>query len=94
LPSPGLNEITFADRSDANKNLEISLVVSSTLTSGAILKKRLQKRRQQITMIILLASISLILLSILIFVLIFQVAKPLPAVFLDGTKRIGQSEVF
>ena len=93
LPSPGLNEITFTDRSDANKNSEINLAVSSTLTSGAMLKKRLQKRRQQITMIILLASISLILLSILIFVLIFQVAKPLPAAFLDRTKRIGQSEV-
>ena len=47
LPSPGLNEITFTDRSDANKNSEISLAVSSTLTSGAMLKKRLQKRRQQ-----------------------------------------------
>ncbi len=94
LPLPGLNENSNTDRSEANKNSEICLVGSSSLRSGAVRKKRLQKRRQQLTMIILLASISLILLSILIFVLIFQVAKPLSAAFLDRTTRIGQSEAF
>ena len=92
LPLPGLNESTFFDLSDANMNSEISIAGSSTLLPGAVLKKRLQKRRRQLTMIILLASISLILLSILIFVLIFQVAKPLPAAFLDRTTANGQSE--
>ncbi len=92
LPLPGLNESTFLDLSDANMNSEISIAGSSTLLPGAVLKKRLQKRRRQLTMIILLASISLILLSILIFVLIFQVAKPLPAAFLDRTTGNGQRE--
>ena len=65
------------DLTDASKkNLELSLVGPSTVSSGALIKKRIQKRRQQLTMIIVLASISLILLCILIFVLVFQVARP------------------
>ena len=65
------------DLSDASKkNIEISLVGPSTISSGALLRKRIQKRRQQLTMIIVLASISLVLLSILIFVLVFQAARP------------------
>lgn len=92
LPLPGLNESTFLDLTDANMDSEISIVGSSTLLTGSVLKKRLQKRRRQLKMIILLASISLILLSILIFVLIFQVAKPLPAAFLDRTTGTGQRE--
>lgn len=55
---------------------EMALSGSPTIRSGAVLKKRIQKRRQQVTTVILLATISLILLSILIFVLVFQVTKP------------------
>ena len=55
---------------------EMALSGSPTIRSGAVLKKRMQKRRQQVTTVILLATISLILLSILIFVLVFQVSKP------------------
>ncbi len=55
---------------------EMALSGSPTIRSGAVLKKRMQKRRQQVTAVILLATISLILLSILIFVLVFQVSKP------------------
>jgi len=40
-----------------------------------VLRKRAQKRRQQLTMVILLATISIVLLGILIFVLVFQAAK-------------------
>ncbi len=92
LPLPSLNEGTFPDRTDANKNSEIRLAGSSTIPSGAVLKKRLQKRRQQFTMIVLLASISLILLSILIVVLVFQVAKPVPTASLNRTIGSGQSK--
>ncbi len=56
---------------------EVALNVSSTIRSGAVLKKQMRKRRQQVATVVLLATISLILLSILIFVLVFQVAKPL-----------------
>jgi len=70
------NEILSADRSDAaNTKSDIRLDGQPTIRSGAVLKKRMQKRRQQLTMVILLASVSLILLSILIFVLVFQVGK-------------------
>lgn len=72
-----LNEILSADRSEAaNIKSDIRLDGQPTIRSGAVLKKRMQKRRQQLTMVILLASVSLILLSILIFVLVFQVGKP------------------
>ena len=72
-----LNEILSSDRSEAaNAKSDIRLDGKPTIRSGAVLKKRMQKRRQQLTMVILLASVSLILLSILIFVLVFQVAKP------------------
>ena len=55
---------------------EVDLRESTTLRPGAILRKRMHKRRQQLMTVILLATISLILLSILIFVLVFQSAKP------------------
>lgn len=55
---------------------EVALNASPTIRSVAVLKKQMRKRRQQVTTVILLATISLILLSILIFVLVFQVAKP------------------
>ena len=72
-----LNEILSADRSDAgNIKSDIRLDGQPTIRSGVVLKKRMQRRRQQLTMVILLASVSLILLSLLIFVLVFQVAKP------------------
>ena len=93
LPSLGPNKNTITIQSDANNSSEISLAGSSTLTAGSVLKKRLQKRRQQLTLIVLLSSISLILLSILIIVLFFQVAKPLPAAFLDRTTGSGKSAV-
>ncbi len=72
-----LNEILSADRIEgAIVKSDIGLDGTPSIRSGAVLKKRMQKRRQQLTMVILLASISLILLSILIFVLVFQVSKP------------------
>ena len=80
LPVPAmatsLNAILSADRSEAaNTKLEMQLDAQPTIRSAAVLKKRMQKRRQQLTMVIVLASVSLILLSILIFVLVFQVGK-------------------
>ena len=72
-----LNEILSAGRTEAPfAKSEIGLDGLPSIRTAAILKKRLQKRRQQLTLVIFLASISLILLSILIFVLAFQVSKP------------------
>ena len=77
LPKPILSANESVDLSNVTKaNLEFSLVGASIISSGTLLKKRIQKRRQQLTMIIVLASISLILLGILILVLVFQVARP------------------
>ena len=79
------------DLADASKkNLEHSLVGPPTVSSGALIKKRIQKRRQQLTMIIVLASISLILLCILIFVLVFQVARPAGPVGVFFLERIAK----
>jgi hypothetical protein len=53
-----------------------SVVDPAVIRSGAILKKKIQKRRQQLNMVILLAALSFVLFSILIYVLVFQVGKP------------------
>ena len=66
---------TTSSNTSAQSN-EVSLNGSSSIRSAAVLKKRMHKRRQQVRTVILLATISLVLLSILIFVLVFQVAKP------------------
>ena len=48
----------------------------AVIRTGAILKKRMQKRKQQLTLVIILATASLVLFSILIYVLVFQNNKP------------------
>lgn len=53
----------------------VGLAAPATVASGLVKKKREQKRRQQWTAIILLGALSLILLSILIFVLLFPASK-------------------
>jgi phage FluMu protein Com len=48
---------------------------STVPIQGIALKKKIQKRRQQVNTIVFLGIVSLILLCILIYVLVFQVAK-------------------
>jgi|GEM_PF-436629 len=75
-PSPPPSPASF-DAADV-KDFDISLDGIPTSAMGAILKKRMQKRRRQLTMVIILATLSLILLSILIFVLVFRVTTTAP----------------
>ncbi|HUP80589.1 MAG TPA: DUF4339 domain-containing protein, partial [Pirellula sp.] len=74
----------------SKKTLELNLVRPLAVSSVALIKKRIQKRRQQLTVIIVLASISLILLCILIFVLVFQVARPAGPVGAFFLERIAK----
>lgn len=66
---------------EAKNVLELGAQQSSgvdpaVIRSGAVLRKKMQKRRKQLTMVVLLATVSFVLLSILIYVLVFQVEKP------------------
>lgn len=76
LPPPSPASFDVADE----KNFDIGLTGTPTSAMGAMLRKRMHKRRRQVTMVIILAAISLILLSVLIFVLVFRVTAPAPAV--------------
>ena len=76
VPSP---PSIYASSNEAVANkADLSLAGMPTFASGAVLKKRMQKRRRQLTMIIVLATLSLILLSILIFVLVFKGTTTVP----------------
>jgi len=74
LPTPS---IAGFDDTDV-KNFDISPKGIHTSATGAMLRKRMQKRRRQLTMVIILATLSLILLCILIFVLVFRVTTTAP----------------
>ena len=77
---PPLQPPLSAGFDDANvRNFDIGLTGTPTSATGAMLRKRMQKRRRQLTMVIILATLSLILLSILIFVLVFRVTTTAPA---------------
>lgn len=71
-----LNSISTDNNHGTSATKPTSVIDQAAIRSGAILKKKMQKRKQQLTMVVLLASISLILFSILIYVLVFQVGKP------------------
>ena len=77
---PPLQPSLSAGFDDADvRNFDIGLTGIPTSATGAMLRKRMQKRRRQLTMVIILATLSLILLSILIFVLVFRVTTTTPA---------------
>lgn len=78
---PSLTEILSNGSSNPTPSvLEINSDSASATRAGLLLKKQMQKRRQQLTMIVMLAVVSLILFGILIFVLVLQATKsPQPA---------------
>jgi len=81
-PPPSLTDILSETPSTLPSNVtDLRSDGATTTRSGLVLKKQMKKRRQQLTMIIMLAVVSLVLFGILIFVLVFQATKsPQPTV--------------
>ncbi len=81
LNPPNLTDILAGAPLNSVPNLtDLKPDAGSATRAGLVMKKQMQKRRQQLTMIVILAVVSLILFGILIFVLVFQATKsPQPA---------------
>jgi hypothetical protein len=73
---PSLTDVLSGDPSSLLPSADLKLDSEIALRSGLLLKKQMQKRRQQLTMIVILGAVSLVLFGILIFVLVFQATKP------------------
>lgn len=72
---PREKDFLSVDSSILPPDTDLKLNSEIATRAGLILKKQMQKRRQQLIMIVFLAFVSLVLFGILIFVLVFQANK-------------------
>ncbi|MCY2984659.1 MAG: DUF4339 domain-containing protein [Planctomycetota bacterium] len=76
LAPPSLTDSLLGSPSNSVQNVtDLKPDQASATRAALVLKKQMQKRRQQWTMIVILAVLSMILFGILIFVLAFQTTQ-------------------